>query len=72
MVPKIIDCWADNMKLRYDPKTRTTRNNDGVETRVPGFGNSSTVEYLDSSRLSLSQYFAKVIVKEDSMYIFSL
>ncbi len=63
MVPEVIDCWADNMKLIYDDKTRTTRNNDGVQTRVPGFGNSSTVEYLDSSRLSLSIYFAKVTCK---------
>ncbi len=60
MVPEVIDCWADNMKLLYDNVTRTTRNNDGVEIRIPGFGNSSTVEYLDPSHLSLSIYFAKV------------
>ena len=60
MVPEIIDCWADNMKMQYDPKSRTTRNNDGVEIRIPGFGNSTTVEYLDPSLTSLSIYFATV------------
>lgn len=61
MLPSIIDCWADNMKLIYNPNTRTTHDNDGVETRVPGFGNTSTVEYLDSSQRSFSVYFAKVV-----------
>ncbi len=60
MVPEVIDCWADNMKLQYDAKTHTTHDSDGVETRVPGFGNSSTVEYLDESLRSFSIYFAKV------------
>ena len=60
MAPILIDCWTDNMRLVYDPKTRTTRNNDGVDIRVPGFGNSSTVEYLDPSLSSYSVYFNKV------------
>ena len=34
------------MVLQYDEKTRTTFNNDGVDVRVPGFGNTTTVEYL--------------------------
>lgn len=60
MVPEVIDCWVDNMKLLYDNKTHTTYNNDGVETRIPGFGNSSTVEYIDPSMISYSVYFAKI------------
>ena len=39
------------MLLQYDQKTHTTFNNDGVETRVPGFGNTTTVEYLGHDRL---------------------
>jgi lysophospholipase-3 len=39
------------MLLQYDEKTHTTFNNDGVETRVPGFGNTTTVEYLGHDRL---------------------
>ena len=34
------------MVLQYDEKTHKTFNNDGVEVRVPGFGNTTTVEYL--------------------------
>ena len=30
LVPLVIDCWIDNIKLIYDNKTRTTRNPDGV------------------------------------------
>lgn len=49
LVPLIIDCWIDNVKLTYDPKTRTTRDNDGVTLRIPGFGRSEVVEWLDPS-----------------------
>lgn len=57
LVPFVIDCWVDNMKLVYDNVTRTTRNNDGVRIQIPGFGNTSSVEYVDSSRLPISGYF---------------
>ena len=63
MVPTLIDCWADNMKLKYDVKTRKTFDNDGVETRVPGFGDPMRVEYLDPSQNSHSIYFAKIAEK---------
>ena len=29
-----MDCWVENMKLKYDPKTHTTTDSDGVETRL--------------------------------------
>lgn len=48
------------MRLEYDNTTRTTRNSPGVETRIPGFGNSSTVEWLDPSRTSLGAYFKDI------------
>jgi hypothetical protein len=34
------------LRLVYDPVTHTTSNNAGVETRIQGFGNTSTVEWL--------------------------
>ncbi|KAL3282550.1 hypothetical protein HHI36_005730 [Cryptolaemus montrouzieri] len=57
LVPVIIDCWIDNLKLIYDNQTRTTRNNDGVSLRIPGFGLSETVEWLDPSHAATGSYF---------------
>ena len=61
LVPVVVDCWVDNVRLRYDNVTRTTSNNQGVETRIPGFGNTSTVEWLDPSQRSFSMYFANIV-----------
>ncbi|XP_028128275.1 phospholipase A2 group XV [Diabrotica virgifera virgifera] len=60
LVPLVVDCWIDNVKLIYDNKTRTTRNNDGVDIRVPGWGGSETVEWLDPSHASTGKYFAEI------------
>lgn len=60
LVPLVIDCWIDNIKLIYDNKTRTTRNNDGVEIRIPGFGGTETVEWLDPSHASTGVYFNSI------------
>ena len=58
--PYVIDCFIDNMKLRYDNKTKLTYNSDGVDITTKNFGASDTVEYLDSSRLSVTSYFAQI------------
>ncbi|XP_046990636.1 phospholipase A2 group XV-like [Schistocerca americana] len=60
LVPVIIDCWIDNMKLVYNNQTRTTSNSDGVEIRIPGFGNSTTVEWIDPSMASEGAYFKDI------------
>lgn len=60
LVPIVIDCWVDNMKLAYDNSTRTTSNNPGVEIRIPEFGNSTSVEWIDPSKASAGNYFATV------------
>jgi len=60
LVPLVIDCWIDNVKLTYDNVTRTTRNSPGVETRVPGWGSSETVEWLDPSHASAGAYFKDI------------
>lgn len=49
------------MKLVYDNVTRTTTNAPGVTTRVPGFGNSTTVEWLDPSHRSPTGYFKDIV-----------
>jgi len=59
--PFVIDCFVQNMMLKYDNVTHTTSNADGVDIRVPGFGDTDTVSYLDPSKWSLSQYFHNII-----------
>jgi len=49
------------MKLKYNNETRSTSDSIGVETRIPGFGNTSTVEWLDPSQRSFSVYFATIV-----------
>jgi len=44
-----LKCWADNIQLHFDPISRKNQNAPGVQTRVPGWGETSSVEYLDPS-----------------------
>lgn len=60
LVPLIIDCWIDNVRLIYDPLTRTTKNAPGVTTRIPGWGNPDVVEWLDPTHASAGGYFKDV------------
>ena len=39
---------------------RKTSNFPGVETRVPDFGNSTSVEWIDPSKASAGNYFATI------------
>ena len=45
-------------RLQYDNVSGTTSNQPGVRIRQPGFGNTSTVEWLDSSHLRYSVYLS--------------
>ncbi|KAJ8686526.1 hypothetical protein QAD02_022320 [Eretmocerus hayati] len=60
LVPIIIDCWIDNMKLIYNNETRLTSYPEGVEIRIPGWGDPFVVEYLDPSRASPGSYFKEI------------
>uniref|UniRef100_A0A2M4AB17 Putative phosphatidylcholine-sterol acyltransferase n=1 Tax=Anopheles triannulatus TaxID=58253 RepID=A0A2M4AB17_9DIPT len=60
LMPLVIDCWIDNIRLVYDNVTRTTRNSPGVTTRIPGFGQSETVEWLDPSHATVGAYFVNI------------
>ena len=46
-------------RLLYNSTDDTYSNNTGVEVRVPGFGDTSTVEFLDSPRAS--PYFSTFV-----------
>ncbi|CAF1643615.1 unnamed protein product, partial [Adineta ricciae] len=61
IAPEVIDCFVDNMRLLYNETTKKTSNLEGVETQIPGFGQTSTVEYFDSSGFYYSSYFAQII-----------
>ncbi|XP_015118642.1 group XV phospholipase A2 isoform X2 [Diachasma alloeum] len=60
LVPIVIDCFIDNMKLTYDNKTRTTSNSPGVDINIPGWGDPFMVEWLDPSKASPGSYFKDV------------
>ncbi|KAG5328630.1 PAG15 phospholipase, partial [Acromyrmex charruanus] len=60
LVPVVIDCFIDNLKLNYDNVTRTTSNQPGVDIRIPGWGNPFVVEYIDPSRASPGSYFKDI------------
>jgi Lecithin:cholesterol acyltransferase. len=48
------------MKLVYDNVTRTTSNSEGVEIRIPGFGSTTSVEWIDPSHASQGAYFKDI------------
>lgn len=60
LVPFVIDCWIDNMRLIYNSTTRKTENSPGVTTRIPGFGSSEPVEWIDPSHASVGAYFVNI------------
>lgn len=60
MIPVVIDCWIDNVKLYYDKVTRTTHNSPGVELRVPGWGDPFVVEWIDPTKNSAGAYFKDI------------
>lgn len=49
------------MRLVYNSTTRTTHNSPGVKIRVPGFGNTETVEWLDPSHRYPTGYFYNIV-----------
>ncbi|XP_066976870.1 lysosomal phospholipase A and acyltransferase-like [Macrobrachium rosenbergii] len=61
LMDNYVDCWDDLAKLKYDKQTHTTSNPPGVHTRIPGFGNTTTLEYLTPNRRHYSIYMATMI-----------
>ncbi|KAK3247169.1 hypothetical protein CYMTET_43324 [Cymbomonas tetramitiformis] len=61
LAPKEVDCWSDNIRLVYDESTESFSNSPGVQTRVPGYGDTKTIENLDPTLKSSSSYFAPLV-----------
>ncbi|CAK9013370.1 Phospholipase A2 group XV (1-O-acylceramide synthase) (ACS) (LCAT-like lysophospholipase) (LLPL) (Lysophospholipase 3) (Lysosomal phospholipase A and acyltransferase) (Lysosomal phospholipase A2) (LPLA2) [Durusdinium trenchii] len=61
LLPGAVDCWSDNVKLHFDAATYSFRNTEGVQVRVPGFGGTTTVEFLDPDLKAISGYFHALV-----------
>lgn len=62
LLPPAINCWVDNIQLLFNNTTKTYTNNVGVETRVPGWGTTEAIEYLDPSiKVGQSAYFYPLV-----------
>ncbi|KAM6430746.1 phosphatidylcholine-sterol acyltransferase isoform 1-T1 [Liasis olivaceus] len=51
-LPFGLDCWIDNIRVIYNKTTRRVTSAPGVHIRVPGFGRTFSVEYLDGGKLA--------------------
>ncbi|XP_036897355.1 phosphatidylcholine-sterol acyltransferase isoform X2 [Sturnira hondurensis] len=51
-LPVGVDCWIDNTRVVYNRSSGRVSNAPGVQIRVPGFGKTHSVEYLDKNKLA--------------------
>lgn len=57
LLPGVVDCWTDNFRLDYDNETGVPVSRPGVETRVPGFGDTYSVEYINPVKWVYGELF---------------
>lgn len=67
MLPVVIDCWIDNVRLEYNPSTGFTQSPSGVEVRVPDFGSVKSVRKLDLNTPKLGDYFSTIIERYEQL-----
>jgi len=49
MITEGVDCWSENTQLVFNRTTKRYSNFPGVETWIPGWGETDTIEYVDPS-----------------------
>ncbi|WOG91888.1 hypothetical protein DCAR_0311143 [Daucus carota subsp. sativus] len=54
-------CFAERMTLYYDPEVDDYCNAPGIETRVPDFGSTDSLLYLDPNLKHISAYMAPLV-----------
>ena len=64
-----MSCWSELTRLFYDAETHTSSSPPGVSIRVPGFGDTDTIEYIDPTWLAwasgdLGRYAAPLIERK--------
>lgn len=57
LIGPAVNCWADNFKMEFNEGVFS--NTPGVETRVPGFGEGHTLDYVDN--FSYIHYFKDLV-----------
>ena len=61
MLPLARNCWVDNLKMEYNESSGKMQDKFGVNFRVPGFGNTTTIEWLDPATELLGAYFSPFV-----------
>ncbi|KAL2613855.1 hypothetical protein R1flu_025547 [Riccia fluitans] len=61
LIPPFTSCFAERMKLVYNEETKKFENFPGVETRVPHWGTTEGMEYLDPTFKSLASYMGPLV-----------
>jgi len=56
LLPELVECWVDNFKLVYNQADDSLTNTPGVSTRIPGFGSTYSIEYIQPGA-SFTAYF---------------
>ncbi|GLJ28382.1 hypothetical protein SUGI_0558430 [Cryptomeria japonica] len=70
IVPPFTECFAERMSLVYDSHEDEYINAPGVETRVPYFGSTKGMQYLDPKFKTITPYMSLLVKSlEDAGYI---
>lgn len=70
VLPPLTQCFADRISLVYDPDTDEYYNAPGVETRVPYFGSTEGMKYLDPCFKYITPYMSSLVKSlEDVGYV---